>query len=159
MPLSRRSFALVLSLTISSVTITAAAGPREGDWAAYGRTALGGRHSPLVQITKANVDGLQVAWRYHTGETEAGREGRKPARLSATPLVVDGRLFFSTPFGKIIALDAGMGRELWKYDAQVDRSVGYGDFVSRGVSYWADPQAEPRVACASRIIAGVIDGR
>lgn len=44
--------------------------------------------------------------------------------------------------GKIIALDAGSGRELWKFDAGVELTIGFGDPVSRGVSYWAGIGAE-----------------
>ncbi|MEO5629991.1 MAG: pyrroloquinoline quinone-dependent dehydrogenase [Thermomonas sp.] len=132
---------------------------KDGDWSAYGRTSLGDRHSPLTQIDKHNVARLAVAWRYHTGENEAGREGQRPARLSVTPLVIAGRMYFSTAMGKIIALDAASGRELWTFDAAVKRTIGFGDPVSRGVSYWAGAGKRSGAACETRILAGVLDGR
>ena len=46
---------------------TPAAGQTDGDWSAYGRTALGDRHSPLSRLTPENVHKLKIAWRYKTG--------------------------------------------------------------------------------------------
>lgn len=152
----RRLFLLGAAL----VTLVACATPRseDGDWRAYGRTAKGDRFSPLAQITPDNVTRLQLAWRYRTGDP-APTGDRRPARFSATPIAVGGRLFFATPFGKIVALDGATGRELWAHDAAVDRDVRYGDFLSRGVSHWVDRSAAPGAECAARIVAGIIDGR
>lgn len=149
----------VLSLAFAALAVTAPAGagaPPE-EWRAYGRTPLGDRHSPLAQVNGANVSRLAVAWRYRTGE--APPEGVRPPRLSATPIMVGGRLYLATPFGRVIALDAATGRELWKYDARIDPRAGYGDFTSRGVSYWKDGEARPGPRCAARIFAPIIDGR
>ena len=149
-----------LVLAALAVTAPAAAAPAPaGEWRAYGRTQLGDRHSPLTRIDRNNVERLAVAWRYHTGETAPGAAGTRPARLSATPLMIGGKLYFSTPAGRVIALDAATGRELWVFDARVDASAGYGDFVSRGVSYWQDKRARPGARCSARIFAGIIDGR
>lgn len=153
------SFAPLLALGLGGMLSGIAGASEHSDWHAYGRTALGDRHSPLTRIDKDNVSRLAVAWRYHTGENEAGREGLRPARLSATPLVIAGRMYFSTALGKIIALDAASGRELWKFDAGVDRSIGFGDPVSRGVSYWASAGNRSGAPCETRILAGVLDGR
>ncbi len=153
------SFAPLLALGLGGMLSGIASASENSDWRAYGRTALGDRHSRLTQIDKDNVSRLAEAWRYHTGENEAGREGLRPARLSATPLVIAGRMYFSTALGKIIALDAASGRELWKFDAGVDRSIGFGDPVSRGVSYWARAGQPSGAPCETRILAGVLDGR
>jgi len=149
------------SLMLAGFAVTAipsAAAP-DGEWPAYGRTALGDRHSLLTAIDRSNVAKLAVAWRYHTGETEPAEKGTRPARLSATPIMVGNLLYVSTPRGRVLALEAATGRETWVYNARVDASAGYGDFVSRGVSYWADSKAPKGAHCAARIIAGIIDGR
>src|SRR5687768_4985145 len=86
------------------------------EWRYYGRDPGGARYSPLRQINTQNVGTLRPAWTYRTGEVPEGRA----RSFEATPLFVDGRLFLSTPLGKIIALDPATGRELWKYDAQVN---------------------------------------
>ncbi len=154
-----KTSASLLALGLGCTLAGLACASENSDWGAYGRTALGDRHSPLTQIDKDNVSRLAVAWRYHTGENESGREGLRPARLSATPLVIAGRMYFSTALGKIIALDAASGRELWKFDAGVERTIGFGDPVSRGVSYWARAGKHSGAACETRILAGVLDGR
>src|SRR5580765_16815 len=73
------------------------------DWWAYGHDQLGSRYSPLTQVTRDNVASLTVAWTFRTGEMDATR---RPAKFEATPLVIEGVMYFSTPFGQAIALDA-----------------------------------------------------
>jgi len=133
-----------------------------GDWRAYGRDALGSRWSPLVEITRENVSRLEPAWTYHTGETAPEFAGRRRQRsLEVTPLVADGRMFISTPLGRVMALDPETGRELWKFDPKVDRAITFGDFTSRGVSYWVDSRrpAQPGGLCVRRVFVATIDGR
>src|SRR3954470_24148209 len=91
----------------------------QGEWTAYGHDPLGSRFSPLTQITRDNVSRLAVAWTYRTGEMSAST--RQPAKFEATPLVVDGTLYLSTPFGRVIELDPETGRERWTFDPKVDR--------------------------------------
>ncbi|HEY0011760.1 MAG TPA: pyrroloquinoline quinone-dependent dehydrogenase [Allosphingosinicella sp.] len=131
----------------------------DGDWPAYGRTAGGNRLSPLRQIHRGNVGRLEVAWRFRTGDGGRDRPDRRPARFSATPIAIDGRLYLATPFGRVVALDGATGREIWSFDARVDDRIGFGDFVSRGVSWWRDETASAGAPCASRIFAGIVDGR
>src|SRR5205814_5193425 len=76
-----------------------------------------------------------------------------------TPIVVDGRLYLSTPFDQLIALDPATGKELWKFDPQIDRSKDYSEVTSRGVSAWTDQQARANDFCRQRVFIGTIDGR
>jgi quinoprotein glucose dehydrogenase len=108
-----------------------AAGPAAGDWPNYGRTPGGDRHSPLAQVTRENVAGLQLAWEYKTGE--AGIATGNPTALEATPLVIDGVMYLGTPLGKVIALDPVTGRQLWMRELEVQRKRYFGDWVNRGV--------------------------
>ena len=155
----RSATILLLSLAAGAVTAGRAAPPVPGEWPAYGRTVFGDRLSPLIRIDRSNVARLVVAWRYHDGEIGPGSASPRPARFSATPIMVDGRLFFETPFGRVVALDPASGRELWRFDARVDASAGYGDFTSRGVSFWRDTSARAGAPCAARIVAGIVDAR
>jgi quinoprotein glucose dehydrogenase len=138
-------------------TTTGAASAPGGEWAAYGRDAFGSRYSPLTQITRDNVAKLEVAWTYHTGD--AGVATRRPVKFEATPLMVDGTLYLSTPFGRVIALDPETGAERWTFDAHVDRNGNWGDFANRGVSTWVDPRAPLGAVCRRRIYLGTIDAR
>ncbi len=125
-------------------------------WPAYAGPS-GGRYSTLDQITPENVAQLEVAWTYHTGETGQGaRDGHK-LTFQATPLHVDGRLYLSTAFGRIVALDPRTGRERWTFDAGVDRGARFSEVTSRGVSAWRDPAAASGAPCGVRIFAGTID--
>jgi quinoprotein glucose dehydrogenase len=133
--------------------------PAPGDWPAYGRDAGGARFSPLTQITRANVAQLQVAWTYHAGIPDMSSMSHRPPALEVTPLVVDGTMYVITPTGIVAALDPITGTERWRYDAGVDPHRGYGDFASRGVTFWRDPRAAPGSPCARRIFAATIDAR
>jgi quinoprotein glucose dehydrogenase len=136
--------------------IGASAQVARGDWAAYGRDASGSRFSPLTQITRENVTRLAVAWTYRTGDTARTRQ---PAKFEATPLMVDGTLYLSTPFGRAIALDPSTGAVRWTYDGHVDRNGNWGDFANRGVSTWVDPAASANAPCKRRIYLTTIDAR
>src|SRR4051812_39213896 len=163
--LVRVTCSVVMAAAIAGAAMaqTAPRSPSDGEWRAYGRDALGSRWSPLEQITRENVGQLQAAWTYHTGETAPEFAGKRRQRsLEVTPLVVDGRMYISTPLGRVIALDPETGRELWKFDPKVDRDVGFGDFTSRGVSYWTDSRlaaAQASTPCARRVFVATIDGR
>src|SRR5215212_3362135 len=131
--------------------------PTTIEWGAYGRSAGGDRFSPAAQINRDNVKDLVPVWTYRTGELDA--KTRRPAKLEVTPLMVDGMLYVSTPLGKVAALDPLTGKERWKFQADVDASVGWCDFANRGVSTWVDPATARNAACHRRIFANTIDGR
>jgi quinoprotein glucose dehydrogenase len=129
------------------------------EWTAYGRDVLGGRHSALTQIDTSNVARLEVAWTYHTSELAPTVQTRNHRSLEATPIVADGVMFLITPLGRVIALDPESGRERWVYDARLDRSIGFGDHTSRGVSTWLDPARVAGQPCRRRIVAATVDAR
>ena len=137
-------------------SLAAGASP-DADWPNYGRTPGGDRHSPLAQIDRGNVGRLELAWEYKTGE--AALKTGNPTALEATPLVIEGRMYLSTPLGKVIALDPVTGRQIWARDMEVKRERGFGDWVSRGVSYWSDGKVAAPKACDRRIIVATIDAR
>ena len=142
-----------IAVTLSIATTLHA----QSDWPAYGHDALGSRYSPLAQITRANVNQLTVVWTYRTGEMDV--QTHQPAKFEATPLFVDGTLFLSTPFGRVIALDPLTGHERWTFDAHVDRGGNWGDFANRGVSTWLDPRSGAGTRCRRRIYLSTIDAR
>jgi quinoprotein glucose dehydrogenase len=150
----KRSMACCVTGLLCAV---AAGGSSDGDWPNYGRTPGGDRHSPLAQIDRGNVASHEHAWEYRTGE--AGLQTGQPTALEATPLVIDGRLYLSTPLGKVIALDPVTGKSLWVRDLQVRRERGFGDWVSRGVSYWSDSKTANPKPCDRRLVVATIDAR
>lgn len=125
--------------------------PPEVGWATNGRDDHGTRYLPASEITRANVNRLEVAWTYRTGESDARFATKKPASFEATPIVVDGTMYVGTPLGRVIALDPATGLERWTFDPKIDRDITYGDFATRGVSTWLDDLAAATAPCRRRI--------
>jgi quinoprotein glucose dehydrogenase len=146
-------------VAVAFVAATALRAQAPSDWAHYGRDAGGSRYSPLTRIDTANVGRLAPAWEFRTGERGVRVTRGSPPSLEVTPLMVDGTLYLSTPFGKVIALHPGTGAERWRFDADVDVNAGYGDFTSRGVSTWLDTAAAAGAPCRRRIFLATIDAR
>ena len=139
--------------------VTASRAQRD-QWPAYGGDRGGSRFSPQTQITRANVSRLKVAWTYRTGELGQGARDSAKITFEATPLFVDGTLYLSTAFGRVIALDPATGKERWTFDAGVNRSRRFSELTSRGVSAWRDSKAAaPGSACALRIFFASADAR
>src|SRR5919202_2421781 len=136
--------AIALSLALAGCDRRPAQGRAhpEGEWPAYARDPGGMRHSPLTQVNRDNVRQLQVAWTFRTGELATYQGTQFPVdkvAFEATPIMVDGTLYFSTATGRTFALDAATGRQRWVYDPRIDLNVNYSNPVSRGVSTWVDP--------------------
>ena len=109
----------------------------------HGRDASEQRFSPLTQVDADNVSQLGLAW--FADLTERGQWQR-------TPIVVDGRIYVTTPWSKVYAFDAKTGKPLWKYDPKVPRELAATSLCcnisNRGVTYWN-----------GKIIWGTLDGR
>jgi len=137
--------AVVISLISSCNSV------RPADWPTYQHDRGGSRYSPLAQITPDNVSKLGIAWTYHMrpasfgdtatanygGDELPGRRGRFAAS-EATPLVVEGVMYLPTPYGRVVALDADTGKEIWAYE------LGNHDQpATRGVEYWPGSHSAP----------------
>ena len=147
----------LLSLLVAAPLLHAQ--PPRGEWPSYGGDPGGARWSPLAQVTRENVGRLAVAWRFSTGEAGPDFATRRRTSFEATPLVVGGVMYVSTPLGRVFALDAATGRERWRFNAGVVRTMNYGDFTNRGVSYWVDAAAPAGARCRARVIVATIDAR
>jgi quinohemoprotein ethanol dehydrogenase len=113
-----------------------------GNWMSHGRTYKEERFSPLQEINDKNVGGLALAW-YYDLDTRRGQE--------ATPIVVDGTMYFSTAWSKVVALNAATGARLWSYDPKVPPEWAANaccDVVNRGVAVWR-----------GKVFVGTLDGR
>ncbi|HEU0140803.1 MAG TPA: hypothetical protein VFQ79_13865, partial [Bryobacteraceae bacterium] len=67
------------------------------DWRYYGGDSGGTKYSSEKQINRTNVSRLKVAWTYHTGDMSDGTTYVSRSAFEATPLVVDGVMYFTTP--------------------------------------------------------------
>src|ERR1700677_3576623 len=132
----------------------------ESDWPTYGNDPGGMRHSALSQINQENVARLKVAWVFHTGDISDGHDGRKRSGFETTPILVDGRLYLTTPFNRVIALDPVTGKQRWAFDPKIDQSLNYGDgLINRGVATWLDPSPGAGSKCRRRIFEATLDAR
>ena len=142
------------------VTFLAATGSAADNvWSFYGGDPGGTRYSALRQITRENIGKLRAVWTYHTGALEPVTALNEKAAFEATPILVDGMLYLSTPFNRVIALDPETGAEKWSYDPKVDRSHDYSEVASRGVAAWTDARGAGDAPCRLRIFEGTIDAR
>ena len=101
-----------------------------GNWMMGGRDLHGTYFSPLKGINTKNVARLGFAWSYDM-KTTRGQE--------ATPIVIDGTMFTSGIWGRVYAVDARTGKELWTYDPAVPGRAARNaccDIVNRGVAVW-----------------------
>ena len=138
-------------------------GATNGEWRSYGGDLGSTKYSPLDEIDAANFDDLELAWRWRSVDSALDlerlrREGRQTSisNLKATPLMVEGALYLSTPLGQAAAIDAGTGDTLWVYDPQSYTGTAYPHAPtipsnSRGAAYWTDGEE-------ARILWGTSDG-
>ena len=118
------------------------------------------RYSPLTQINRENVSTLKVAWTFHTGDISEATGRRKRSGFETTPLLVDGTLYLTTAFNRIIALDPETGNQRWAYNPQINLDGDYGDgLVNRGVATWLDSTRAKEKPCHRRIFESTQDAR
>ena len=103
------------------------------EWLAYGRTHDEQRFSPLADINADNVQRLGPGWHLDL-PNDVG--------LVATPLVIDGVLYFTGTMNVIRAVDARTGRLIWQYDPQVAQVIAgkrqAGWVHNRGITAYGD---------------------
>jgi quinohemoprotein ethanol dehydrogenase len=100
------------------------------NWYAVNRGPASDHYSPLASIDEQNASTLGFAWTYDTESTRG---------LEASPVVIDGVMYASGSWGRVYALDAASGRELWRFDPHVPGKWGRRpccDIVNRGVAVW-----------------------
>ena len=145
-------------LLVSSLVPAIAAGQAQtAGWPVTEGAPGGGRYSPLADIHTGNVGELEQVWVYRHGDYfDAPLPGFNGTRSETTPILVDGRLIFTTPTNRVVALDPESGEELWTFDPDVDRYEWYAAWTNRGVAAW---QGSADDACAPRVFLTTLDAR
>ena len=111
-------------------------------WPFHGLDQFETRHSPLTQIDSSNLDKLGMAW-------SASLDSKRG--IEATPLVVGGRMYVTSTWSRVFALDAKTGARLWEFDPKVPKAwaqKGCCDVVNRGVAIHNE-----------QLFVGTFDGR
>jgi quinohemoprotein ethanol dehydrogenase len=112
------------------------------NWITHGRNYAEQRYSPLEEINDSNVTKLRPVWTFFTGQSR-GHE--------ATPIAVNGVLFFTSSWSVVYAVDARNGALQWRYDPKVPGETAPKaccDVVNRGVAVYQ-----------GKVFAGSLDGR
>jgi quinoprotein glucose dehydrogenase len=87
-------------------------------------------------------------------------EGRRRSAFETTPIVVDGTMYLTTPFNRVIALEPETGVEKWSFDPKIDLRGPYSEgLINRGVTLWSDATKAPGGDCSKRIFLASIDAR
>ena len=131
----------VIAALLVAGAVTLAPDPREQDWPFYGGDQGGMKYSPLAEINPSTVARLRVVWEWSPREKALAQYGTRPGNFQATPLMIDNVLYLSTPYNRVVALNAESGAELWSFDpkAYEDGQPPNGTgFVHRGVAAWRD---------------------
>lgn len=131
------------------------------EWPHYGANLGGIRFTTASQITPDNVNKLELAWQFRSGDAADGDDffGRDTS-LKATPILFDGKLVFSTGFNRVFAINPKTGRQIWVFDPEVDFTINYSEmFTSRGVAGWQDTATDADEICNSRVYLGTLDAR
>ena len=107
---------------------------QKGSWAEYLGAPDSSHYSPLKQWTKSNVNKIQTAWTFDTGDETA---------YTFSPLVVDNVAYVAAKNGALVALDATTGKEIWTH------TFGSGGRFSgiagqRGANYWQSKDGKDR---------------
>jgi quinoprotein glucose dehydrogenase len=134
----------------------------EPGWPYYGGDQ-GGRHfSPAAQIDRSNVDALEVAWVFRSGDMERYGDAMDNTSTQSTPILLPEAagesLVYCTPFNRVIALDPASGEQRWSFDPQIDRR-GDRPFRCRGVSYAEETRTPAGEACRHRLFMSTHDRR
>ncbi len=130
--------AVIRLLLLSVLSTCLLQGQDRSDWPVFGGEPGNSKYSPLTQINKSNVIKLQIVWTWKTGERPIPDKGIAPGRFEVTPLMIDDVLYISTPFNRVVALDANNGKEIWSYDPHAYERPGRLTFMHRGVVTWTD---------------------
>jgi alcohol dehydrogenase (cytochrome c) len=111
---------------ITPVTEAMLSDPAPGEWLSWRRGHQGRGFSPLKEITKDNVDRLQMAWSL---TLPAGPN-------TIEPLFHDGVLFVYAYGDRVFALDGETGDELWRYERRLPENQRLSS--KRVMALWGD---------------------
>ncbi|MCH8685739.1 membrane-bound PQQ-dependent dehydrogenase, glucose/quinate/shikimate family [Pedomonas mirosovicensis] len=118
------------------------------DWPYYGGDRFGRRFSTLGDITPDNVDKLEVAWVFHTGDLK-GKNDPGETTYEVTPIKIRNTLYLCTPHNHVIALDATTGKVRWRFDPKIQIDASSEHLTCRGVVYHEDAPGAAQQAAAA----------
>jgi quinoprotein glucose dehydrogenase len=146
----------------ASAALTTAQEPQQIEWRHWGGDAAQTKYSTASEITPANVRDLDLAWTWRTIDRPMPEYDLRPGAFQNTPLMIDGTVFVSTSFHRVVALDAETGAQQWMFDPRTYEEgppLIFTGLNSRGVAYWRGDDGETRVFIAGRQRLFAVDAR
>jgi quinoprotein glucose dehydrogenase len=133
----------LLILALAACAALAAQQPpsRQVEWPYWGGDQGGSKYSSLTDINADTVQQLQPVWQWKHWETPLEQYGTSPGFFEATPIMLDGVLYVTTPYNSIAALDAETGKELWRFDGEaykLGQILSSSGWKLRGTAAWRD---------------------
>ncbi len=98
------------------------------DWRDYGGTPDQSKYVVLDDITKDNVDQLEIAWIYPTSDERA---------YQFNPIIVDNVMYVLAKGSSLVAIDVITRKELWIH-------ANLRGITNRGISYWESADGKDR---------------
>ena len=153
-------------------------GTENGEWRSYSGNIAGQKYSPLDQIDATNFSDLEIAWQWTSADAMLSRtmpDGSewtapletiveslvadtpnlyrtghlpRPGGMQATPLMIEGVLYFNTALSQGVAVDATTGETRWVFNPksyEEGTTPMTGTFKQRGVAYWTDGARDERI--------------
>src|SRR6266700_3528502 len=118
----------LLSLAFGTTLPFAAAEQNHKTWMDYGGGPDSSHYVALDQIDKSNVDRLQVAWNYPTGDNQS---------YLFNPVIVDNVIYVLARNSSLVALDAATGKEIWIH-------ANLPGMTTRGIACWESKDRKDR---------------
>src|SRR6266481_1250677 len=132
---------LLIACSLSLLAMQQRPASQQVEWLYQGGDPAGTRYSQLTDINANTVSQLRIAWQWKHWETAMPEYGTIPGFFEATPLMVDGVLYVTTPYNSIAALDAETGKELWRFDGEAYKEgqvLSASGWKLRGTAFWRD---------------------
>jgi quinoprotein glucose dehydrogenase len=117
----RSAFCALLVLSIDSLC-------HAQQWPDYGGTPDQSKYVELNDITKANVNKLEVAWIYPTSDERA---------YQFNPIIVDNVMYVLAKDSSLVAIDVVTRKEIWIH-------ANLRGITNRGMNYWQSADGKDR---------------
>ncbi len=110
----------------------------------------GNKYSSLSEIDTNNVQQLQVAWEFHTGDADTAAH----SQIQCNPIIVNGIMYCTSPQLKLFAIEAATGKQKWMFSPfdSIPGEQRMGHFIlnnNRGVAWWSDGKNDQRIFYAA----------
>ena len=140
-----RTAAAVSMIILTITLLQCRENKKYATWQQYKGSNESIHYSTLTQIDTSNVQHLQVAWEYHTGDADTTHH----SQIQCNPIIIDSVLYGTSPQMKLFAVNAATGKQIWVFDPfdsnSTDKQLNFILNNCRGVAYWTDGNKDQRL--------------